>query len=104
MTENIFYEISPTFKSLSLFHIGFLQVWAKESVTDVHIHGIDVMSRLEGRIFEIGLPDGSYVTVDPLLTQVKIIAKKSQIGKTLGLCQDTDPACQTAECLIRTWR
>ena len=25
---------------------GFLQVWAKESVTDVHIHGIDVMSRL----------------------------------------------------------
>ena len=84
--------------------VGFLQVWAKESVTDVHIHGIDVMSRLEGRIFEIGLPDGSYVTVDPLLTQVKIIAKKSQIGKTLGLCQDTDPACQTAECLIRTWR
>ena len=56
-------------------------------------------------MYEVRLPDGSYVTVDPLLTQVKIIAKKSQIGKTLGLCQDSaDPKCHSAECLIRTWR
>lgn len=65
---------------------GFLQVWAKESSDDVHIHGIDVMSRLEGRIYEVGLPDGSILTVDPLLTQVKIISKHSQVGKTRGLC------------------
>ena len=38
---------------------GFLQVWARESAVDVHVHGIDVMSRLEGRIYEVRLPDGS---------------------------------------------
>ena len=65
---------------------------------------LDVKSRLEGRMYEVRLPDGSFITVDPLLTQVKIIAKKSQIGKTLGLCQDADRACQSGECLIRTWR
>ena len=80
---------------------GFLQVWAKESAVDVHVHGIDVMSRLEGRIYEVRLPDGSILTVDPLLTQVKIISKHSQVGKTQGLCQDQ---CQTAECLFTTWR
>ena len=83
------------------FILGFHQVWAKESSVDVHVHGIDVMSRLEGRIYEVRLPDGSILTVDPLLTQVKIISKHSQVGKTQGLCQDQ---CQTAECLFKTWR
>ena len=80
---------------------GFLQVWAKESALDVHVHGIDVMSRLEGRIYEVRLPDGSILTVDPLLTQVKIISKQSQVGKTHGLCHD---ACQTSDCLFKAWR
>ena len=82
---------------------GFLQVWARESAVDVHVHGIDVMSRLEGRIYEVRLPDGSILTVDPLLTQVKIISKQSQVGKTQGLCHSGDQ-CQSAECLFTTWR
>ena len=87
---------------------GFLQVWAKESALDVHVHGIDVMSRLEGRLYEVRLPDGSILTVDPLLTQVKISSKQSQVGKTQGLCHHQ---CQTglgdsgcSNLLFKAWR
>ena len=64
---------------------GFLQVWAKESL-DVHVHGIDVMSRQEGRIYEVRLPDGAIITLDPLLTQLKIVTKENNIGNVQGLC------------------
>ena len=80
---------------------GFLQVWAKEAPGDLHIHGIDVKSRLEGRIYQIRLPDGSILTVDPLLTQVKISSQQSHVTKTQGLCQDK---CTDAECLFTNWR
>ena len=82
--------------------IEYDKLWPKNATTQKILI---FFSTLEGRMYEVRLPDGSYVTVDPLLTQVKIISKKSQIGKTLGLCQDSaDPKCHSAECLIRTWR
>ena len=80
---------------------GFLQVWAKESPGDVQVHGIDVKSRLEGRIYQVGLPDGSILTVDPLLTQVKISSKQSHVGKTQGLCNSD---CKDSDCLFNAWR
>ena len=106
--KNIFFVVDCTlFKNCNCVFMfsfkGFLQVWARESAVDVHVHGIDVMSRLEGRIYEVRLPDGSILTVDPLLTQVKIISKQSQVGKTQGLCHSGDQ-CQSAECLFTTWR
>ena len=70
---------------------GFLQVWAKESL-DVHVHGIDVMSRLEGRIYEVRLPDGAIITLDPLLTQLKIVTKENNIGSVQGLCHQQPSA------------
>ena len=64
-----------------------MQVWAKESSEElVQIHGIDVVSRFEGRVYEVSLPDGSLLTVDPLLTQVKIVSLASQAGHVRGLC------------------
>lgn len=83
---------------------GFLQVWAKESLQDVHIHGIDVISRLEGRMYEVRLPDGAILTVDPLLTQVHISSKHSQVSSANGLCQDQDETCQGPQCLFSQWR
>ena len=73
---------------------GFLQVWAKESALDVHVHGIDVMSRLEGRIYQVRLPDGAMLTLDPLLTQVNIMAKQSLVEETQGLCRAQTPDFQ----------
>ena len=45
------------------------------------------MSRLEGRIYEVRLPDGAIITLDPLLTQLKIVTKENSIGNVQGLCQ-----------------
>ena len=58
----------------------------------MQIHGMDVVSRLEGRIYEVSLPDGSLLTLDPLLTEVKIISMVSQIGNVKGLCHDSNNA------------
>jgi hypothetical protein len=70
------------------------------------------VSKLEGRIYEVRLPDSSVLTVDPLLTQVKITAKQSIVGTAHGLCQDqqqVEPATtscdgNTDDCHLETWR
>lgn len=64
---------------------GFLQVWATESA-EPQIHGMDVVSQDEGRIYQVELPGGLSVELDPLLTQVKVLSSKSSNLGTGGIC------------------
>lgn len=74
---------------------GYLQVWgigkngqiiAKEDLPE----GIKLLSLDEGRSYQIYFPSGTYISLGPYLSYIKIFASKSDFRGTEGLCGTYD--------------